>query len=103
MNFHEVETAGKKFPVHFGMASLMRFCEEEGIQLTELQTAKPTAMLRLFYKGLEHGHRRAGKELQLSQQDFEDLIDDDALFFTALSNAFAASMPEEGNAQEPGK
>lgn len=107
MKFSEVETAGKKYPVHWGMASLMRFCENEGIELAELQSAKPTAMLRLFYFGLEAGHRRAGVQLQLTQQDFEDLIDDDASFFQALSDAFAASMPQDdgkpGNALRPDK
>jgi hypothetical protein len=101
MNYKEVETGGKKYPLHFGMASLMRFCEEEQIELHEIHKAKPTATLRLFYKGIENGHRRAGIPLELSQQDFEDLIDDDAEFFAALSDVFAASMPQEE--PEPGK
>lgn len=92
MKYTDVEIGGELFPVSFGMNALQGFCRHEGIALHELEMKLGTRMtlgeaMSLIYFGLKDGHRKAGKDFDMTMAQVNDLFDDD---FEALERVLAA-------------
>jgi len=105
----EIESAGKIYPVKYGMAALSEFLDSEGLALSDMENLGKnmslTTALKLVYFGLKHGARKAGKDFALSLEDIGDMCDDDPDLLEKCMKVFSESMPQPnaGNKRAPAK
>ena len=105
----EIESAGKVYPVKYGMAALSEFLDSEGLSLSDMENIGKnmslTRALKLVYFGLKHGARKAGKDFAFTLDDIGDMCDDDPELLQKCMTVFSESMPqsEVGNKQAPAK
>ncbi len=101
--YQEVEIAGTKRPVNFGMWALGEFERETGVKLAQLQTAGADLgileMVNLLYYGLKHGARVAKKDFPYTPEDVADWLDQDPNATTRILEVFTATLPADEKAQ----
>lgn len=104
-----IESAGQKLPFSFGMSASARFCESEGLDISDLpsigQNLTLIRALNLVWHGLADGHRREKKEFTMTVDDVGDMMDEDPDFLQKCLDALPKHMPQAdaGNAPAPGK
>lgn len=104
-----IESAGVALPFSFGMAALARFCEAEGLTLTDLpklsEGMSAFRALNLVWHGLADGHRREKKPFTLTVDDVGDLVDADPELMQKCMDVLPQYLPQSdaGNAPAPGK
>lgn len=100
-----IQASGKELPISYGMAALAEFLESEGLKLADLgeisERFQLTTVINLIRIGLKHGARKAGKDFSLTIDDVADLLDDSPDIINEAMELFAASMPMQGNGQQP--
>ena len=89
----EIESAGKVYPVKYGMAALSEFLDSEGLALSDMENIGKnmslTTALKLVYFGLKHGAREAGKDFAFTLDDIGDLFYELNQFsYLLISNIF---------------
>jgi hypothetical protein len=90
-------------PCRFGMNSLRIFTKMSGIELMEIEKIGENMDLdmaiQLAWCGLKDGHRKAGKDFDLSVDDVADMLDYDMDSLTKIMDVFANQF----NAMVPNK
>lgn len=98
---NEVRINGKTYPVNFGLYSLAEFSKEQGLKsVTDLfalfEAGDLVMMIDLFWHGLLAGHDQAGKELELTKQQFQYSVDQAIMdeFSKAFNAQYETTLPE---------
>lgn len=109
MQYAEITSNNKVFPVKFGMAALSEFLDSEGLSLAEMdaigQNLTLSRAIKLVHIGLKHGARVSGKAFENTFDDTCDLLDADPELMNKVLQVFQDQMPqpEKGNAKSPQK
>lgn len=95
----EVELAGKKYPVSFGMMALAKFCKKQNLTLAQMNAQLQSRLdlmgaLNLIHIGLQEGARKAKVKLDLSLEELADLIDEDEGALERFFAEFTGAMPQ---------
>lgn len=96
-----IDIAGKKYPVSFGNAALLRFERETGVSILNMGEALTyERLLQLAHCALADGARKAKQDFALSFDDMLDLLDEDTTALGRLMNLYQESMPQVGAGDE---
>lgn len=91
-----IEINKKQMPIRYGMNALRIFCKATNKSLNDLSNLGLSMSLddscELILAGLKDGHRKAGKELNLSVEDISDFLDDDMDLLARAMDIFGSQF-----------
>lgn len=85
----EIKINGEAYPCRPTMGAMLRFKEQTGKEITDLDTTSFTELCTYLWCCIKSACAREQKQFDLSLLDFADSIDPDDM------NAWAASMQDE--------
>lgn len=86
----EIKINGEAYPCRPTMGAMLRFKEQTGKEITDLDTTSFTELCTYLWCCIKSACAREQKQFDLSLLDFADSIDPDDM------NAWAAAMDENG-------
>jgi hypothetical protein len=99
-----IEINKKQMPIRYGMNALRIFCKATNKSLNDLSNLGLSMSLddscELILAGLIDGHRKAGKELNLSVEDISDFLDDDMDLLARAMDIFGSQFNTEDKGNE---
>ena len=88
----EIKINGEAYPCRPTMGAMLRFKEQTGKEITDLDTTSFTELCTYLWCCIKSACAREQKQFDLSLLDFADSVDPDDM------NAWAAAMDENGKA-----
>ena len=97
-----IELNGVQYPVHLSMGAIKRVTERTGKSLNEILAAGDSvAVCQLVYSAMESGCKIAKMKLDLSEDDFLELVD--MAFLPTMLDVLVSDLPQAGgNGQAAG-
>lgn len=70
--YKEIDFAGKKLPVFYGLKDISRLEQDP----EKIRSNAVGYFLDVIWKGVQSGYKKKGADLDISKEEFNDLIDD---------------------------
>jgi len=93
--YEEIEINGIKYPAKFGMNALKIFSEQTGKPISEIGNIELSDVLILGYIILIEGARVKKVDFKLSQEEFNDLLDEDRSALEKIMNVVSSQFDEK--------
>lgn len=93
---YKVSLDGTEYPVSFNMIALGEFCRGNKIAPSDIGqvVVEADGLIRLFSEMFRYGHRRMGKECDMTDDDIADLVGMNMeVVADAISHFFPSATP----------
>lgn len=92
---------GKEYAVSFSQAAILRLTIMEGVavnnmtkMLNSYEEWPISRVIRMYWLSVKEGMRKAGKEFNMTEDEFVDWLGDDETIWMQIVKAFEESNPQ---------